>query len=245
MPPTQLIIVCCHGLYVGGPAPPYDEKSWLIAPFQSGEEPTFVEHIRAGVQRVADNVDKSVLMFSGGPTRKETELSEARTYLRAAQAHSFWGQSVPTSSILLEERALDSYHNILFSLTLFYSSFTAWPSRVTIISHDFKRPRLLDSHCRAIGYPLEQVEFIGIDPQSMRDRNNKAAWQGVATAMRDWEADPHGRGSKLTGKRSGRNPFNVWQGIFVEEFQGRKASGLVTIGHGKDEILDTEASRPW
>ena len=65
MPPTQLIIVCCHGLYIGDPAAPYDEKSWLIAPFQAGEEPTFVEHIRAGIYRIAKDGDNSVLMFSG------------------------------------------------------------------------------------------------------------------------------------------------------------------------------------
>jgi hypothetical protein len=65
MPPTKLIVVCCHGLYVGSPVPPYDEKAWLIAPFQAGEEPTFVAHIRAGIDHVAQDIANSVLVFSG------------------------------------------------------------------------------------------------------------------------------------------------------------------------------------
>jgi hypothetical protein len=130
-------------------------------------------------------------------------------------------------------------------LTLFYSEYASWPSQVTIISHAFKRPRLLDSHCRAIGYPLDRVSFDGIDPYGMQDGSNQTAWQGVASAMKDWEEDPHGRGNKLASKRSGRNPFKVWQGVFVEGFQGSEASGLVTIGDGQDEMLDTAASRPW
>lgn len=42
-------------------------------------------------------------------------------------------------AVLLKERALDSYHNVLFSLTLFRARAGAWPARVTLVGHAFKR----------------------------------------------------------------------------------------------------------
>lgn len=61
---SHLIVVCCHGIWAGGPAGGFDESEWLIAEFQVGETSTFVEHIKAGLLALADD-DEALLMFSG------------------------------------------------------------------------------------------------------------------------------------------------------------------------------------
>lgn len=63
-PPKNLIIVCCHGIWLGGPSLGHDEGEWLIAGFQKGETPTFIEHIKAGLHVLKDDAN-SILMFSG------------------------------------------------------------------------------------------------------------------------------------------------------------------------------------
>lgn len=63
--PNHLIIVCCHGIWTGGPSNGANEDEWLIADFQRGETDTFIEHIKAGVRCLAQDYDNSVLVFSG------------------------------------------------------------------------------------------------------------------------------------------------------------------------------------
>ncbi|KAL7796063.1 hypothetical protein V8C37DRAFT_373008 [Trichoderma ceciliae] len=250
---NHLIVVCCHGIWTGGPSHGVSEEEWLIADFQRGETDTFVRHIKQGVKCLAESCDNGVLAFSGGPTRRETSLSEAQSYANLASAHNFFnynlvsrlGLSDLSSKILVEDRALDSYHNVLFSLTLFYARFRTWPLYLTIISHDFKKPHFIQGHCTAIGFPLERTEFIGIDPPGMIAGENEAAMRGVGRAVNEWTADPHGRGESLAGKRARRNPWGVWQGVFEETTGDAGKGGLVTEGRGEKETLVEEAPRPW
>ncbi|KAF5018909.1 hypothetical protein F66182_9104 [Fusarium sp. NRRL 66182] len=249
-PPTHLIIVCCHGVWLGGPARGQAEDEWLIADFQRGETPTFVQHIKAGVQAHAKDRSSSALVFSGGPTRNESMISEATGYRRIAQGNNYWGlvqDGDVYDTVLVEERALDSYHNVLFSLTLFHARFEAWPSHITIVSHAFKKERLVDGHCAAIGFPLDRVTFIGIDPPGMaaasKEEDKQQAMKGVGLAMGEWKHDPHGRGESLAGKRARRNPWAVSQGVFPREDLDH--GGLAVKMENGCEVIDEDAVRPW
>lgn len=88
-PPTHLIIVCCHAIYLrgreGGSA---NEAHWLIEPFQAGETGTYIKHIEAGVKALAEDTEDAILVFSGGATKRErTGVSEAEGYLVSHFTH--------------------------------------------------------------------------------------------------------------------------------------------------------------
>ncbi|KAI5925109.1 FolC bifunctional protein [Camillea tinctor] len=246
-PPTHLIIVCCHGIWLGGPKCGFDEQEWLIAGFQVGETPTFIKHIEAGV-RVLEGNESSILMFSGGPTRKETRLSEARSYANLAEANSYFGLLPPSEAhgrVHCEEKALDSCANVLFSLIQFWHHYNAWPQKITIVSHAFKQERLVDCHCNAIGYPLDRVDFIGIDPPGMIDGTNEGAIKGIAEAVTQWKEDPQGKGDILAGKRAKRNPWGISQSLFRTD-EDRSRSGVRSNMNEKGQEYLIEAVRqPW
>ncbi|KAI1466164.1 uncharacterized protein F4812DRAFT_99060 [Daldinia caldariorum] len=245
--PRHLVIVCCHGIWLGGPARGHDEDEWLIAGFQKGETPTFIEHIKAGLQ-VLQETEDSILMFSGGPTRKETSLSEARSYANLAISNGCFGifpENDVRDRLHCEERALDSYYNVLFSLTKFWSDHKTWPKTMTIVSHAFKRERLIDCHCGAIGFPLERISFVGIDPPGVVDGTNEAATKGIVEAITQWKEDPHGKGELLAGKRRKRNPWRVPQGLFLNE-DDRIGSGVQsTLASEGEEMLLEGVTQPW
>jgi hypothetical protein len=64
MQADHLILVCCHAIWLGGPSKGRHEAEWLIAPFQNGETPTFIEHVKKGLGMLF-TVPNSLLVFSG------------------------------------------------------------------------------------------------------------------------------------------------------------------------------------
>ena len=84
--PDVLIIVCCHAIYFGPTHNPRLESSWLIEPFQTGEIPTFIAHIQAGIDQLKKYGGSALLCFSGGRTKLDrTSRSEADGYYEAAK----------------------------------------------------------------------------------------------------------------------------------------------------------------
>jgi folylpolyglutamate synthase len=199
--------------------------------------------------------------YRSGPTRQETRLSEAQSYYNLVVANSYFGflpgNTTYPDRILLEERALDSYYNILFSLIEFWRRHTVWPERLTIVSHAFKRNRLVDGHCAAIGFPLDRVDFIGINPPGIdtaglgaeasgSGSTEKAeAMRGVQLAIGQWAEDPHGVGEALAGKRRRRNCWGVQQRLFLdEEERSRSGVDVRQLDDGSEALVEG-GRRPW
>lgn len=150
--------------------------------------------------------------------------------------------------IQVEERALDSYQNILFSLIHFWRSgspaHTRWPDRLTIVSHAFKRRRLVEAHCAAIGFPLDRVKFLGLNPPGVPE-----VVGAEERAVEEWMRDPQGQSDGLRGKRLKRNPWGVAQTLFLGDEERKKSdmeTRLVDAGDGaQEEVLVDGGLRPW
>ncbi|MCJ1273945.1 hypothetical protein MMC21_001738 [Puttea exsequens] len=160
----HLIIVCCHAVWLGGPNAGEDESEWAIESFQKGETLTFIKHIKAGIQKLEELPD-SLLVFSGGATKPyRTSLSEGTSYLTLAHALTAASPYLH-ARMASEPHATDSYQNVLFSLLLFYRRAQAYPTALTIVSHDFKHKRFVEVHLRALRWPVGRgLRFLGVDP---------------------------------------------------------------------------------
>jgi hypothetical protein len=116
--------------------------------------------------------DRSVLVFSGGYTRGEAGArSEAGSYWHVANAFEWFGKVGVEPRALLEDRARDSLENLLFSMCRFRQFTGRYPTRITVVSYDFKRKRFLEQHAKSLSFPLDRVVFIGtpaLDPDNAR-----------------------------------------------------------------------------
>ncbi|PQE05731.1 DUF218 domain-containing protein [Rutstroemia sp. NJR-2017a BVV2] len=245
--PTHLILVPCHAIYTGPPqAPPHEcslPSNWLLQPFQTEEQHTFIQHIQHSISllRQENPLSNAILIFSGGTTHPLSphNLSEARSYYHAALSLDLLSPSElvensearpKTGSVLLEQSALDSYQNLLHSILLFQQHTGVWPQRITIVGFAFKSARMEGLHARALG--LEgRVRVEGIDPGYMNSGSGE--WdQDRAESTREgerrggyevWRGDMRGVGRGLRGKRDARDwGVGGWRDREEEGKEGKK-----------------------
>ncbi|KAF3934938.1 hypothetical protein ABW19_dt0207800 [Dactylella cylindrospora] len=77
---THLVMVAGHAIWMGGNTLGESEKEWTLLSYQSGLTKTFKQHIEKGV-KIAEESEDSLLVFSGGETRKFAgPSSEAQSY---------------------------------------------------------------------------------------------------------------------------------------------------------------------
>ena len=211
---TDLVLVTGHAAFKAGvrevAADVERGDDWVLLPFQQGEPPFYVEHIRTGVELAAGN-RSALLVFSGGRTRPEAgEWSEAETYRRIAEARHWWiADEDPALRASIaqrtatEEFARDSFENLLFGLCRFQQVVGSYPRTVTLITWEFKRARY-DLHRSVIRFPADRFVFLGVnDPIDMT-----SALVGNQRAHQLYLEDPYGIGGELAEKRRQRNPFH-------------------------------------
>lgn len=135
---------------------------------------------------------------------------------------------------------MDSYQNIVFSIVQFWRSTSRWPSSLTIVSHAFKRRRLVEAHCNALVFPLDKVHFIGINPPGVPE-----VVEAEEVAVSEWMKDPQGQSDSLKAKRARRNLWNVSQRLFTSEDERRRSGIATVLLEDGEEILIEGGARPW
>lgn len=82
------------------------------------------------------------------------------------------------------------------------------PDRITIISHEFKRPRFLDLHIPTLHFPISQVRYLGINPPFSASELEDVEAGERERGYLPWKDDPWGTGEVLNAKRVARG----WDG---------------------------------
>lgn len=207
--PEKLIVVAGHAAFKDSietvPDDPANDAYWVLQSFQRGEPPYYIEHIRKGTELLAED-EASLLMFSGGRTRREAgHWSEAATYQAIAEHYNYWTHDAKKlmARTALELYARDSFQNLQFSLYEFYRLMGKYPGHVTVVGWQFKAARF-DHHRATLRIPVEKFTYVGANnPEDLA-----GAMKGEEKAVEQFQTDPTGIRSPLGDKRVERNPFN-------------------------------------
>jgi hypothetical protein len=201
----NLILVAGHAVYVGRDLlHPDRDENWFLQPFQKGEPPFYLEHIRKGVELAANDV-RSLVVFSGGQTRREAgPRSEAQSYWILAEHFEWWSAAPVSHRSTTEEFARDSFENLIFGICRFNEFSGRYPSTVTVVSWAFKQHRF-ELHREALRFPASRFIFCGVN----QPVDLLAAQKGETKAIAAFKTDPYGTDDTDLGKkRMDRNPFN-------------------------------------
>lgn len=200
----SLIVVAGHAVYTGTDfCDPAADGNWFLQPFQKGEPPYYLEHIRAGVEQAAQD-DTALLVFSGGQTRAEAgPKSEGLSYWQIADVHDWYGSEDVRPRATTEEYARDSLENLLFSVRRFQECCGQLPQNIKVVGWSFKAERF-DLHRQTLGIPKTHFEYIGVNNPEDLD----GAQEGEARTIAAFKADPMGDSSDLLFKRIQRDPFH-------------------------------------
>lgn len=163
-------------------------------------------HIQKGIEITARDPN-SILIFSGGQTRKDVgPISEGLSYYLLAK-HKNWILPGMDNHIYLEEYAKDSFENLLFSIARFKEVTNRYPTKVTVVGFDFKSYRFTELHRKAVRFPVQNFTYVGLHP-THPNFDHESAQQGENAAIEEFINDMYGcKALSLVVKRQKRNPF--------------------------------------
>ena len=211
----NLIVVPGHAVYIGEEmAHAHLAHKWVgtFPGYRYGDEvPLYVDHIRQGVILARHDPD-SVLIFSGGETRRQAEhVSEAASHMRLAEQWDWFGVADYVSHrAYLETYARDSFENVLCSIDRFHEVTGKYPTAVTVVGFAFKQKRF-ELHAHTIiesqdryGIPKFEFQYCGVNNPPQYLLNGGSA-EGEAVTLAQFVENPHGDKGSLLEKRLNRS----------------------------------------
>lgn len=192
-----------------------EDSAWYLLDYQRNQGfPSIISsHIKVAIELLRNN-SQSLLVFSGGETRKDVgPMSEAASYYYfAAEKHWLSADLLDGNRVFLEEYALDSYENVLYSICRFREIKGYYPRRVFIVGFDFKSRRFEQLHRTAIGFSSDRFHYVKVHPSSQQQQRGfdwARSVEGERLAYQQFEGDLYGCSDPaLAQKRQARNPFH-------------------------------------
>jgi len=189
-----------------------EDNAWYLLDYQRNQGfPSIISsHIKVGIELLRNN-SRSLLVFSGGETRKDVgPTSEAASYYYfAAEKHWLTADLLEGNRVFLEEYALDSYENVLYSICRFREIQGYYPSQVFIVGFDFKSRRFEQLHRKAIGFSSDRFHYVKVRPTPRKGFDWVRSSEGEWLAYQQFEGDLYGCSNpSLAQKREARNPFH-------------------------------------
>lgn len=207
MPLENLVLVAGHAIPHRFDEALLSDEGWHLKPFQAGEGRYYVEHVREGVRRAAED-PHALLIFAGGQTDERAgPCSEAQGYWRIAEVYGWEGNSDVRGRATTEEFSLDSFLNLLYGLCRFREYTGHYPRQVTAVGWAFKAARF-DFHRETLRFPLARFRYVGVnDPEDVA-----TVRRFEAARLEEFRRDPYGCSPMLHAKREARNPFRRCHG---------------------------------
>ena len=159
MKKSNLLVLCCHGVYDNG-------DFYADRPI---EKDIYLKHIEQAFMLLQKN-KYDVLIISGGYTKPQVEKSEARGYLDWAKEEKRLGLYWQKMDVILEECARTSAENYLYSICRFYQYYGNFPLKVGSITLGWKK----SWHEKVIGPALSKeiaVELIEGEWEKLKEIN--------------------------------------------------------------------------
>lgn len=211
----HLIVVCGHAITIAESLDAVEstDSAWSLLPYQRNQDlpPTFVSHIRRGVE-AAEADPKSLLVFSGGQTRPTAgPRSEGLSYWLVAEHFGWWeNEHGVRDRSVIEDYARDSFENLMFSICRFNEVVGHYPTKFTVVGYTFKAYRFEVLHRPALGIDKENFEYIGIQPDLSSKFDLLKAEKGeLENAVKLFSEDTYGcLDPSLKSKRAERNPYS-------------------------------------
>ncbi|KAH9027310.1 hypothetical protein EDB85DRAFT_119403 [Lactarius pseudohatsudake] len=159
--------------------------------------------------------------------------SECELYLRFARAIGLLPPTDRFTRAMTEDSALDSSRNGLFSVACFRELAGAYPARITVVGHDFKRRRFEQLHRRALRWPKLHFTYVGIPLGTEADE--RQAVSGETNAFTPYSTDLYGCHAptqRPTGTTLVRQKCaSCWSGV---RGMPRESSWCASMGEGLD-----------
>jgi len=182
-------------------------EGWYLKPFQAGEGPFYLEHIKRGVEIAAERAD-SLLVFAGGQTSAAAgPRSEGQGYWLAADYLDWFGHAEVRCRAATEEFSLDSFQNLLYGVCRFREVTGRYPEGIVAVGWKFKGPRF-DLHRRALRLRATSFRYEGVNDPATLEEN--LPFEKARALL--FEQDPYGVSAEPALKREARNVFRRHHG---------------------------------